>query len=98
MSTASGDTTLYIIAYDIPNDKRRSKVHKLLCGYGSWTQFSLFECWLSRRQLLELQAKLARLLDTQSDSVRCYPLCASCQRKVITVGGPRPHNPAALLF
>jgi hypothetical protein len=26
------DTTLYIIAYDIPDDKRRTKVHKVLCG------------------------------------------------------------------
>lgn len=52
------DSTLYIIAYDIPNDKRRTKVHKLLCGYGYWTQYSLFECWLTKRHLVELRAKI----------------------------------------
>ena len=36
-------TTLYVVAYDIPSDKRRTKVHKILCGYGAWTQFSLFD-------------------------------------------------------
>ena len=40
-------TTCYVIAYDIPDDKRRTKVHKILLGYGKWTQYSLFECFLN---------------------------------------------------
>jgi CRISPR-associated protein Cas2 len=91
-------TTLYIIAYDISADRRRTKVHRLLCGYGAWTQYSLFECWLTRRQLIELQAKLLKLLDREADSVRFYPLCAGCRAKVVTVGGPRPSDPAALIL
>jgi CRISPR-associated protein Cas2 len=91
-------TTLYIIAYDISTDKRRTKVHKLLCGYGRWTQYSLFECWLTKGQLLELQAKLAKHLQPEHDSVRCYPLCSPCQDKVITVGSPRPHDPVTVIL
>jgi CRISPR-associated protein Cas2 len=45
---ASNQTTCYVIAYDIPDDKRRTKVHKILLGYGKWTQYSLFECFLTR--------------------------------------------------
>lgn len=98
MPPASEETTLYVVAYDIPDDKRRTKVHKLLCGYGAWTQYSLFECWLTRRQLLELRAKLARLLIEERDSVRLYTLCGACQGKVLTVGGARPHDPVTVIL
>lgn len=91
-------TTLYIIAYDIPDDKRRTKVHKLLCGYGAWTQFSLFECWLTRRQLLELRAKLAKHLCAERDSLRLYPLCQACSKRVETVGSAKPAEPDVFIF
>lgn len=94
----SETSMLYVVAYDIPDDKRRTKVHRLLCGYGGWTQFSLFECWLTRRQLLELRAKLAPHLREERDSVRLYPLCGSCQGSVITVGGRQPQDPVAVIL
>jgi CRISPR-associated protein Cas2 len=79
-----------VIAYDIPNDKRRTKVHKILQGYGKWTQYSLFECFLTKKQLLLLTSKLADHLVAKEDSVRFYPLCANCVSKVETVGGTPP--------
>jgi CRISPR-associated protein Cas2 len=91
-------TTLYVVAYDIPIDKRRTKVHRVLSGYGQWTQYSLFECWLTRRQYIELQAKLAKHLDKDTDSVRFYPLCAACQRNVMTVGSARPVDPVTVII
>lgn len=96
--TRADETMLYVIAYDIPDDKRRTKVHRVLCGYGAWTQYSLFECWLTRRQLLELQAKLARHLQSDRDSVRFYPLCAACQDKVITVGSEQPRDTTTFIL
>jgi CRISPR-associated protein Cas2 len=86
----SGQTTCYVVAYDIPDDKRRTKIHKLLLGYGKWTQYSLFECFLTRKQLLLLQSKLEKHLVEAQDSVRFYPLCATCVSRVETVGGPPP--------
>ncbi|RMD51077.1 MAG: CRISPR-associated endonuclease Cas2, partial [Candidatus Thermofonsia bacterium] len=47
---------LYLIAYDIPNDKRRTKLHKTLCGFGTWTQYSFFECFLNDKELVTLRA------------------------------------------
>jgi CRISPR-associated protein Cas2 len=85
-----------VIAYDIPDDKRRTKVHKILLGYGKWTQYSLFECFLTRKQLLLLQAKLGEHLIAQEDSVRFYTLCTNCVSRVETVGGPPPAD--AVLF
>lgn len=85
-------TTCYIIAYDISNDKRRTKIHKILSGFGTWTQFSLFECFLSKKEFVQLKAKLAKHLDEKTDSVRFYPLCATCVDRVETVGGAPPHE------
>lgn len=86
----SNQITCYVIAYDIPDDKRRTKVHKILLGHGKWTQYSLFECFLTRKQLLLLRSKLEEHLVVREDSVRFYPLCANCVSKVETVGGPPP--------
>lgn len=85
----SPETTLYVIAYDISDDKRRTRIFKVLCGYGSWTQYSLFECWLTKQHLLELRAKLKDHLKA-GDSVRIYPLCKQCVVRVETEGSPRP--------
>lgn len=83
-------TLCYVIAYDIPDDRRRTKIHRILLGFGKWTQYSLFECFLNRRELLRLQAKLEEHLVAREDSVRIYPLCANCVDKVETIGGPPP--------
>jgi CRISPR-associated protein Cas2 len=90
MSSQSNLTTCYVIAYDIPDNKRRTKVHKMLLGYGKWTQYSLFECFLTRKQVVFLRSRLTEHLIDSEDSVRFYPLCASCVSKVETVGGPPP--------
>jgi len=86
------ETTCYVVAYDIPDDRRRTKVHQILLGFGKWTQYSLFECFLNKRELLVLQAKLADHLVAREDSVRFYPLCANCVEKVETIGGPPPEE------
>jgi len=90
--SVSNEITCYVIAYDIPDDKRRTKVHNILLGYGKWTQYSLFECFLTRKQLVFLRSRLQEYLVPRQDSVRIYPLCANCVGKVETVGGPPPED------
>jgi len=87
---SSNQTTCYVIAYDISDDRRRTKVHQVLMGFGKWTQYSLFECFLTRKQLILLRSKLAVHLNASQDSVRFYPMCANCIEKVETVGGSLP--------
>ena len=93
MNRTRPQTTLYVIAYDIPNDRRRTKVHKLLCGFGEWTQFSLFECFLTKKENLVLRGKLDRLVKADEDSIRFYPICAACLARVETIGSARPGEP-----
>lgn len=95
--TRSNQITCYVIAYDIPDDRRRTKIHNILLGYGKWTQYSLFECFLTRKQLVLLQSRLAEYLVAKEDSVRFYSLCASCVSRVETVGGPPPSEPQVFI-
>jgi CRISPR-associated protein Cas2 len=96
-----------IVSYDIVNDKRRTQVFKLLKGYGTHVQYSVFECHLSASQFAKLGAELRRLIDLNVDSVRCYRLDATAAQRTeivgigrITVdpayymvGGPAPRTP-----
>ncbi len=86
------DKALYVVAYDIPDDRRSTRVHKILSGFGQWSQYSLFECHLTRKQLVQLQDKLERHLKPEEDSVRFYYICESCVAKADTVGGAPPQE------
>lgn len=89
---ASGkqETTLYVVCYDISDDRRRAKVHAVLSGFGTWTQFSLFECYLTRQQVLMLRARLAEAMNQREDSVRLYALCDTCRERVAVLGRGQP--------
>lgn len=82
--------TFYVIAYDMADDRRRARVHKVLCGFGRWTQYSVFECHLTEKQMVLLRSKLDRHLKPEQDSVRFYPICATCMAKTETIGSPKP--------
>ncbi|MEA3349687.1 MAG: CRISPR-associated endonuclease Cas2 [Chloroflexota bacterium] len=84
--------TLYVVAYDISSDKRRGKIHKTLCGFGKWTQYSLFEVFLNDKELVQLQNRLEAILNSENDSLRFYPLCENCLQKVETVGSEPPQE------
>ncbi|MHB8347407.1 MAG: CRISPR-associated endonuclease Cas2 [Acidiferrobacterales bacterium] len=60
---------LYIITYDISDQKRWRKVFKLMNGYGEWLQFSVFQCRLSRRRHAELLATLDEVILRDHDHV-----------------------------
>lgn len=60
-----------VVSYDIPDDRRRTKVTKTLKGFGQHVQYSVFECRLESKDLLELRRRLIRLV-IREDSVRFY--------------------------
>jgi CRISPR-associated protein Cas2 len=80
----------YIIAYDIPDDRRRLRVAKLLEGHGERVQYSLFECLLTARQFETLWGEVRKRIDEEEDSVRAYRLCGECEGWTRTVGRERP--------
>jgi CRISPR-associated protein Cas2 len=77
-----------VVTYDIGDDKRRTKIHKMLKSYGQWMQFSVFECAdLSETEYARLRARLSKVIRAEEDSVRFYFLCACCREKVERIGG-----------
>jgi len=80
-----------IISYDIPNDRRRTKIHDALKDYGAWVQYSVFECDLTKKEFLKLRQRLKELLsDDEGESIRFYVLCEECQKNIERIGGEIP--------
>ena len=89
------ESMLYVVSYDIPDDRRRARVHSALTGFGTWVQFSVFECFLDRKQLMLLQTRLLKEIHQREDTVRIYGLCGTCTQKVEVLGRgdvPREDN------
>jgi CRISPR-associated protein Cas2 len=78
--------SLYVIAYDIPDDKRRNRVARALEGHGERVQYSVFECRLTAKQLKALWEELGELVEKEQDSLRAYRLCPVCAGWTRTVG------------
>ncbi len=79
-----------VVSYDISEDKRRTKIHKILKSYGQWVQLSVFECHLTDTQYAKLRSRLSKLIQPNQDSVRFYFLCGCCQGKIERLGGEQP--------
>ena len=70
-----------VIAYDISDNRRRTRLHKTLKHFGFAVQESVFECHLTDAQLGHLKAVAASVVDPRLDQVRFYYLCEACQRR-----------------
>jgi CRISPR-associated protein Cas2 len=69
-----------------------------LKGFGQWTEFSLFECFLTRKELLQMRAKLDKYLDSRTDKVRIYLICDACMTKIETIGILEPKEVTSYLI
>ncbi|MFM6477655.1 MAG: CRISPR-associated endonuclease Cas2, partial [Dolichospermum sp.] len=65
---------LYVISYDVPDDKRRKKIADLLEGYGQRVQYSVFECQLNTEKYNDLRRRLRKIVKLEKDNLRFYPL------------------------
>lgn len=77
---------LIVVSYDVVNDRRRAKVHKMLKNFGTRVQYSVFECQLDAKELKRLQKRLRPLIDLKEDSLRFYQLCEVCLPKAEVMG------------
>jgi CRISPR-associated protein Cas2 len=95
-------TLFYLIIYDLPDskaaNKRRTRLHKLLSGYGTWTQYSVFECFLSAVQFAKLQVQMEKLIKADEDSVRIYVLDAGSVKRTIAYGSEKPRQVSAIVL
>lgn len=74
---------LYVVTYDVRDDKRWRRVFKLMRGYGDHLQYSVFRCELSDLERVELMEKLTGVIKHDEDQVLLFPLGpAGGQREV----------------
>ena len=73
----------WVIAYDITDDLRRSRIAKLIEKWGIRVNYSVFECMLTDVQLQRLQEKIGKLMLPSEDTIIYYPLCLDCYSKII---------------
>jgi CRISPR-associated protein Cas2 len=92
----------YLVIYDLPDskpaNKRRTRLHKLLTGYGKWTQYSVFECTLTAMQFIKLRQQIEMLIKPTEDSVRIYVLDAGAVKKTLTYGSPKPGQEETIIL
>jgi CRISPR-associated protein Cas2 len=79
----------YVAVYDVSGDRERTRVAKVLEGFGQRIQFSAFELRLSAAAHRSLVRRL-EALELQSGWVAVYRISARTQRRAI---GKVPPNP-----
>jgi CRISPR-associated protein Cas2 len=68
------DLRTWLVAYDITDDRRRTRVHRLASEIGLPLQYSLFAASLGAREVNAAVRDIARLIDHRRDDVRLYPI------------------------
>lgn len=84
---------LVLVVYDIPDNKRRTKLANFLEGYGRRVQYSVFECFLNLSQMRELYEKVENRVKQEEDNVRFYWLSSDAVSKTLSIGSDIPQPP-----
>lgn len=74
---------LCIVAYDIHDDRNRSRISKVLEKYGTRANYSVFECLFTDSQFLKVQSAIEKYINRRCDSVIYYPICVNCYTKIV---------------
>jgi len=77
-----GDTALwYLVAYDIRDPKRWRRAYKILCGYGTSLQYSIFRCQVGSIEAERLRWELESVLEAE-DALMFIGLCSGCVKRI----------------
>jgi CRISPR-associated protein Cas2 len=87
---------LVLVVYDVPDDKRRTKLAKFLEGYGRRVQYSVFECFLSLGEMRKLYEKVGRRVKLEEDNVRFYWIPKDALPRTLTLGSGPPEEPPSV--
>lgn len=85
---------MVLITYDVSTEtsagkKRLHQVAKQCQNYGQRVQNSVFECLVDPALLKQLQNKLAKIIDQESDSIRYYYLGDEWHNRIEHIGAKK---------
>lgn len=72
-----------VVAYDVSDDRRRSRVVKILEKVGVRINYSVFECMLTDAQLEKLKHDIGDKINQKEDTVVYYSICMDCYAKIV---------------
>lgn len=72
-----------VVAYDVSDDRRRSRVVKILEKVGLRINYSVFECLLTDAQFEKLKVDIGDKINMKEDTVVYYPICVDCYTKIV---------------
>lgn len=78
-----------LVAYDISDNRRRNRLHRMLRGFGEPVQKSVFICWVDvgrRRRLETLLDDFGRATHKGDERIDCIPARAE------SLAGLRPQD------
>lgn len=75
--------TLYLVAYDVCDPKRLSRVGRYFHSYRVAGQKSVPEIWVTPAELQRIRADMGRLLDTQADRLQLIALDPRMRRRCL---------------
>ena len=59
----------YLVSYDIADPKRLRQVFKTMKNWGNHLQYSVFECQLTKADLLQCQSELQDIINNAHDQI-----------------------------
>jgi CRISPR-associated protein Cas2 len=77
------------MVYDVVSDRRRNRLHRLLCEYGVPIQKSAFEARLSPAERKVLLRQVASVVDPAVDSFILYGVTHDQEERISVIGQPR---------
>lgn len=75
-----------VVAYDIADDRRRTRLFDTLSALGWHKQLSVFECYTTPERLLVARDAVEQIIDKEEDTVIYYHLCEACRKKIERIG------------
>lgn len=79
------DRTLYLIAYDVREDRRLTAVHNLLKGYSTGGQKSAYECFLTDGELNHVKRHIEGLILDAEDRVHIFQMDGRSRTHVLGI-------------
>ena len=84
---------VYIVCYDISDQKRWRKIYKTMKGYGDWLQLSVFQCRLNKENVLRMTDTLTELMNSREDSLMIIDIGPAENVSVKVESFGRPFQP-----
>ena len=74
----------YLVCYDICDPAKLGRVFRVVKSIGIHMQYSVFLCSFTWPELQEFKGRIAKIINTNEDDIRIYPLPAG--EKIIAIG------------